>query len=210
MGEPKPVRQRALQLEYRFDRLLADKLVHVYQLLVPERRQSIGRETPQATNPVSGVNHEQASSDLCARVIGPREGDPGAAAFVSNLRLDRMGLKNRLDVGPAFNRPLIRDLPVRQFTKSRNKPRDVFNCRSGSSHSSRLTQAALGAHDPPPPRESSTDCSMRRTHESRPTKHWTADQKWAYARFRVGWHLKSHRNWQANHRAKRRSVNYEN
>jgi hypothetical protein len=90
-------------LEYRSDRLLADKLVHVYQLLVPERRQSIGGETPKATHPVSGANHEQASSDLCARVIGPPEGDPRAGkAFVSNLRLDRMGLKNRLDVGQAL------------------------------------------------------------------------------------------------------------
>src|SRR5262249_15684459 len=75
VGEPKRVRQRALQLEYRFDRLLADKLVHVYQLLVPERRQSIGGQTPKAKNPVSGMNHEQASSDLCARVLGPPEGE---------------------------------------------------------------------------------------------------------------------------------------
>jgi len=36
LGEPKPIRQRALQLEYRFDRLLPDKLTHVYQLLVPD------------------------------------------------------------------------------------------------------------------------------------------------------------------------------
>ena len=34
-----------LQLEYRFDRLLPDKLAHVYQLLVPDLRQPIGVET---------------------------------------------------------------------------------------------------------------------------------------------------------------------
>ena len=35
MGEPKPARLLALQLEYRFDRLLAEKLAQVYQALVP-------------------------------------------------------------------------------------------------------------------------------------------------------------------------------
>ena len=45
------IRQRTLQLEYRFDRLLPDKLAHVYQLLVPDRRQPIGGETPKQTNP---------------------------------------------------------------------------------------------------------------------------------------------------------------
>ena len=70
MGEPKPNRHRTLQLEYRFDRLLSDKLAHVYQLLVPDRRQPIGGETPKHTNPASGMNDEQASSHLCARVLG--------------------------------------------------------------------------------------------------------------------------------------------
>src|SRR5260370_13197046 len=69
------IRQRALQLEYRFDRLLPDKLAHVYQLLVPDRRQQIGGETPKAANPAWEVNHEQASSDLCARVLGSPEGE---------------------------------------------------------------------------------------------------------------------------------------
>ena len=58
MGEPKPIRQRTLQLEYRFDRLLADKLAHVYELLVPDRRQPIGGDTPKGANPTSGVSHE--------------------------------------------------------------------------------------------------------------------------------------------------------
>jgi site-specific DNA recombinase len=75
VDEPKPLRQRTLQLEYRFDRLLPDKLAHVYQLLVPDRRQSIGGKTLKQTNPSSGVNDEQASSDLCARVLGSPEGE---------------------------------------------------------------------------------------------------------------------------------------
>ncbi len=51
MGEAKSSRQRTLQLEYRFDRLLSDKLAHVYELLVPDRRQSIGGETPKHNEP---------------------------------------------------------------------------------------------------------------------------------------------------------------
>ena len=62
MGEPKPNRPRTLQLEYRFDRLLSDKLAHAYQLLVPDRRQPVGGENPK---PTTGVNDEQASSYLC-------------------------------------------------------------------------------------------------------------------------------------------------
>jgi hypothetical protein len=50
VGEPQARRQRALQLEYRFDRLLPDKLAHVYQLLVPDRHQPIRGETPKAGN----------------------------------------------------------------------------------------------------------------------------------------------------------------
>src|SRR2546430_13009454 len=42
----------------------SDKLAHVYQLLVPDRRQPIGGETPKAANPTTGVNDEQASSHL--------------------------------------------------------------------------------------------------------------------------------------------------
>src|SRR5207249_5694568 len=75
VGESKPIRQRALQLEYRFDRLLPDKLAHVYQLLVPDRRQPIGGETPKAANPTTGVNDEQASSHLRTGVLGSPEGE---------------------------------------------------------------------------------------------------------------------------------------
>ena len=75
MGEPKPIRQRTLQLEYRFDRLSPDKLAHVYQLLVPDRRQPIGGESPKLTNTTTGVKDEQASSHLCASVLGSPEGE---------------------------------------------------------------------------------------------------------------------------------------
>ena len=75
MGEPKPIRQRNLQLEYRFDRLLPDKLAQAYQLLVPDRRQTIEVKKPKPAKPTMEVSDEQASSDLCARVLGSAEGE---------------------------------------------------------------------------------------------------------------------------------------
>ena len=75
MGEPKSSWHRALQLEYRFDRLLADKLEQVYQLLVPDRRQQIGEQSPKPTNFASGVNDEQTRSHLCSCVLGSPEGE---------------------------------------------------------------------------------------------------------------------------------------
>src|SRR5215831_13160100 len=37
MASRPPERQRALRLEYQFDRLLAEKLAHAYELLVPDQ-----------------------------------------------------------------------------------------------------------------------------------------------------------------------------
>jgi len=41
VAEPKPVPQRTLQLEYRFDRLLPEKLAQAYRVLVPDKRRPI-------------------------------------------------------------------------------------------------------------------------------------------------------------------------
>ena len=41
MAEPKPPTPRTLQLEYRFDRLLPEKLAQAFQVLVPDKRQPI-------------------------------------------------------------------------------------------------------------------------------------------------------------------------
>jgi hypothetical protein len=41
MAEPKPPKPRTLQLEYRFDRLLSEKLAHTYQVLVPDKRRPL-------------------------------------------------------------------------------------------------------------------------------------------------------------------------
>jgi hypothetical protein len=85
VGEPKSTWQRTLQLEYRFDRLLPDKLAPVYQLLVPDRRQPIGGEAPKAASPALEVNHEQASSHLCAGVLGSPEGEHTIASQTAAL-----------------------------------------------------------------------------------------------------------------------------
>jgi hypothetical protein len=49
--------RHAVQLEYRFDRLLIRKLEQAYQLLVPEIRRSVGSTTPNCARSVSRVLH---------------------------------------------------------------------------------------------------------------------------------------------------------
>ncbi len=100
MGEPKTNRQRALQLEYQFDRLLPDKLTQVYQLLVPDKRQPIGGEAPKAANPAARVNHEQTSSNLCARILGSPEGESHHRQPDGGI--DRIRQKNGYSVPPEW------------------------------------------------------------------------------------------------------------
>ncbi len=63
----------ALQFEYRFDRLLPQKLEQVFEVLVPPIRRPIGSlefDSPQETL------NEQTSCDLCAGFLRPSEGGP--------------------------------------------------------------------------------------------------------------------------------------
>ena len=64
MAEPGPVRQRALHLEYRFDRLLPDKLAQAYQVLVPDKRWPIPAKRREAAPESAEMNDEQSSRDL--------------------------------------------------------------------------------------------------------------------------------------------------
>src|SRR5712691_11983964 len=75
VAEPKPTSRRALQLEYRFDRLLPDKLAQVYQALVPDKRWSTGAVLEAAARPPLEVMNEQDSSNLRARLLRPAEGE---------------------------------------------------------------------------------------------------------------------------------------
>jgi len=61
----RPPVQRTLVLEYRFDRLLAEKLVQAYELLIPDRR------WPTAGEPRSRQEmvNEETSRPVRARLI---------------------------------------------------------------------------------------------------------------------------------------------
>jgi hypothetical protein len=55
-------------LEYRFDRLLAVKLEHVYQLLVPNKRWPVGISAAPDSQPEERMN-ELPGRDLCSRLL---------------------------------------------------------------------------------------------------------------------------------------------
>jgi hypothetical protein len=59
---------RGIRLEYRFDRLLAEKLAQAYEVLVPERRgtQVYG---------LKGLNDENGGN-LRASILRPAKGEP--------------------------------------------------------------------------------------------------------------------------------------
>ena len=73
MAERKATPRHALQLEYRFDRLLTEKLTQVYQLLVPDKRWSIGQVLPTVES--AEVEDEQNGSHLYARFLRQTEGE---------------------------------------------------------------------------------------------------------------------------------------
>ena len=58
-----------VQWEYRFDRLLPDKLAHVYEVLVPEQRRPLGGTLPAAASQARELTHEPASRHLRARLL---------------------------------------------------------------------------------------------------------------------------------------------
>jgi len=79
VGEPRSNRPRTCRLEYRFDRLLPEKLAQVYQLLVPEKRRPVAGSTEKlAASPESGteMRHEQTSRYLRPSFFGSTEGEP--------------------------------------------------------------------------------------------------------------------------------------
>lgn len=64
MADRPPV-QRTLVLEYRFDRLLAEKLVQSYELLIPDRRWPTAGEPGSRQEVVS----EETSRPVRARLV---------------------------------------------------------------------------------------------------------------------------------------------
>ena len=69
MGERPPLRPRTLQVEYRFDRLLPDKLAHVYEVLVPGKRWPLGGGASDPASQPTELTHESASRHLRARLV---------------------------------------------------------------------------------------------------------------------------------------------
>jgi hypothetical protein len=63
-----------LQLEYRFDRLLAVKLERVYQLLVPDKRWPLGA-SPTAFGPNVEELNEPSRRHLRSGLLGSLEGE---------------------------------------------------------------------------------------------------------------------------------------
>jgi hypothetical protein len=55
----RPPVQRTIQMEYRFDRLLSEKLVQAYELLIPEKRWPTSSvSTVESGTRQEGVNEE--------------------------------------------------------------------------------------------------------------------------------------------------------
>ena len=75
MAEPKPAPPGTLQLEYRFDRLLPEKLAQAYQVLVPDKRRPITTAEPTCVTQTSEISDEQTSSNLRSSLfVAPAHG----------------------------------------------------------------------------------------------------------------------------------------
>ena len=75
MARRRPTRRHVLQLEYRFDRLLAVKLEQVYQLLVPNKRWPVGVSAAPDKQPEERMNG-LPRRDLGSCVLRSPEGEP--------------------------------------------------------------------------------------------------------------------------------------
>jgi hypothetical protein len=75
VAEAKPLSPRSLQLEYRFDRLLSDKLAQAFQLLVPDQRRPVSTPVPNCAPQSSEVSDEQTSCDLRSGLFRSPEGE---------------------------------------------------------------------------------------------------------------------------------------
>src|SRR5215472_1944286 len=75
MAKRPPTQRYTLELEYRFDRLLALKLEQVYQLLVPHKRWPVGVSATDDKQPQEHIN-ELPRRDLCSCVLRSSKGQP--------------------------------------------------------------------------------------------------------------------------------------
>ena len=75
MAERKAPKPRMLQLEYRFDRLLPEKLAQAYQVLVPDKRRPITSAEPTYVTHTSEISDEQTRCNLRSSLFGSPEGE---------------------------------------------------------------------------------------------------------------------------------------
>src|SRR5262252_8709390 len=107
VGEPRSTRPRTCRLEYRFDRLLPDKLAQAYQLLVTDQRRPVGgnRERPlESAEPTTEINNEQASGHLRAGALGSTEGESHHRQ--SDGGADRVRAEKRIQCAAGMGLPL--------------------------------------------------------------------------------------------------------
>ena len=74
---------RNLRLEYRFDRLLRDKLAQAYLLLVPDKRRPVGgmgERIFESPEPITEIRDEQTSRHLRTGLFGSPDPLNGHAA----------------------------------------------------------------------------------------------------------------------------------
>jgi len=62
-------------LEYRFDRLLSEKLAQAYQVLVPDKRRPITMAGSTCVAQTSEMSDEQTSGNLRSSLFGSSEGE---------------------------------------------------------------------------------------------------------------------------------------
>lgn len=102
MAEARPLPPRSIQLEYRFDRLLSDKLAQVFQLLVPDQRRAVTKAIPNLAAQTLEVSSEQTSSDLRSGLFGSSEGEPHDSQPDSSSARSRVGARIRRAGGMGF------------------------------------------------------------------------------------------------------------
>jgi hypothetical protein len=102
VAEARPLPPRALQLEYRFDRLLSDKLAQAFQVLVPDQRRPVSTAIPNRAPQTLEVRSEQTSCDLRPGLFGSTEGEPHDSQPDGSSVSSCVGTRIRHNAGMGF------------------------------------------------------------------------------------------------------------
>jgi hypothetical protein len=102
VAEAKSLPPPFIQLEYRFDRLLSDKLAQAFQLLVPDQRRPVSTAVSNRTAQTSEMSKEQTSGDLRPGLFGSPEGEPHHSQPDGSAVGSRVGTRIRRTAGMGF------------------------------------------------------------------------------------------------------------